>query len=134
MAGGDISSEFTVWCSDCAAWHQEGYWRLPDFRASIRSIGWRMREKAWVCPDCLRRRTAKSAAKSRERERLRQRRLKKKVMAFNVPKGPDSWVATASKVEPHPSDGKATESTVEPQVDEAVESPVEPPKAWWQHV
>lgn len=52
MSNCGITREHTVWCSRCAAWHQESAYFRYEFVRLVKSQGWQCVAGEWLCPDC----------------------------------------------------------------------------------
>ena len=56
MSGGTgrITTEYTVWCSQCVEWLQEaGYRRKASVTKYFQSLGWKKIKGKFVCPNCV---------------------------------------------------------------------------------
>lgn len=50
----DITTEFTVWCRRCNAWHQDGMNKSRAcFERKMRGSGWGIRQGQSACPECI---------------------------------------------------------------------------------
>jgi len=59
-----ITTEYTIWCSACPAWHQDTSLGTKAKTVKyFRSLGWKEIDGEWVCPECARKLAKKEKAK-----------------------------------------------------------------------
>lgn len=47
-----LTQQWTLWCSYCTCWEQESG-RKSDCLKIFKKNGWKIIDKQWICPDCL---------------------------------------------------------------------------------
>jgi len=58
----NITTEYTVWCSECEEWYQTPSSRTKAMAVKeFKSLGWKLiKNKEWLCPKCKEKHKAKS--------------------------------------------------------------------------
>jgi len=52
--GGNITREFTVWCTDCNEFHQVCEPNLKNAIVQFERIRWKkLKKSGWMCPGCF---------------------------------------------------------------------------------